>query len=88
MALAARARQAAHRVLGAEQAKPPRTRPVKALGEGAAAVWVNASPDGREPVARKGATGRSTTVRVKSKMAPAEADARSATLARRVKART
>ena len=89
LALAARARQAAARVLGAEQAKPPRTRPVKALVNGAsgATVWVSASPDARKPVARKGATSQSTTVHAKSKLAPAEADARSATLARRVKAR-
>ena len=90
LALAARARQAAARVLGAEQAKPPRTRPVKALVNGAsgATVWVSASPDARKPVARKVATSQSTTVHAKSKLAPAEADARSATLARRVKART
>ena len=90
LALAARAREAAARALGVEQAKPPRTRPVKALVEDAsgAAVWVSASPDARKPVARKGATGQSTTVHAKSKLAPVEADARSATLARRVKART
>ncbi len=90
LALAARARQAAARVLGAEQAKPPRIRPVKALVEGAsgAAVWVSASPASRKPVARKGAAGQSTTVHAKSKLASSEADARSATLARRVKART
>ena len=89
LALAARARQAAARVLGAEQAKPPRTRPVKALVNGAsgATVWVSASPYARKPVARKGATSQSTTGHAKSKRAPAEADARSATLARRVKAR-
>ena len=90
LALAARARQAAARALGVEQAKPPRTRPIKALVEGAgsAAVWVSASPDARKPVARKGAVGQSTTVHAKSKLASSEADARSATLARRVKART
>ena len=90
LALAARARQSAARALGAEQAKPPRTRPVKALVEGAsgAAVWVSASPASRKPVARKGAAGQSTTVHAKSKLASSEADARSATLARRVKART
>jgi hypothetical protein len=90
LALAARARQASPRAQGVAQAKPPRTRPNKALSEGAsgAAVLVSASPDARKPVARKGASGQSTTVHAESKMASAEAVARSATLARRVKART
>jgi predicted amino acid dehydrogenase len=90
LALAARARQASPRAQGVAQAKPPRTRPNKALRQDAsgAAVLVSASPDARKPVARKGASGQSTTVHAESKMASAEAVARSATLARRVKART
>jgi predicted amino acid dehydrogenase len=90
LALAARARQASPRAQGVAQAKPPRTRPNKALRQDAsgAAVLVSASPEARKPVARKGASGQSTTVHAESKMAPAEAVARSATLARRVKART